>query len=69
MIYTITLNPAIDRLIKVKGTLTKKRTNRAHQVEYDLGGKGLHVSNVLTKFKIGGKCTHFADISAHEYTR
>ncbi|MCB5237407.1 1-phosphofructokinase family hexose kinase [Niallia circulans] len=55
MIYTITLNPAIDRLIKIKGTLTKKRTNRAHQVEYDLGGKGLHVSNVLTKFNMENK--------------
>ncbi|WP_312092968.1 1-phosphofructokinase family hexose kinase [Niallia sp.] len=52
MIYTITLNPAIDRLIKIKGTLTKKLTNRVQNVEYDLGGKGLHVSNVLTKFNI-----------------
>lgn len=52
MIYTITLNPAIDRLIKVKGSLTKKLTNRVQKVEYDLGGKGLHVSNVLTKFNI-----------------
>ncbi|MFP3722948.1 1-phosphofructokinase family hexose kinase [Niallia circulans] len=55
MIYTITLNPAIDRLIKVKGTLSKKRTNRVQQIEYDLGGKGLHVSHVLTKFKIENK--------------
>ncbi|SDD31345.1 1-phosphofructokinase [Terribacillus halophilus] len=52
MIYTVTLNPAIDRLIQTSGLLMKKKTNRVKTVEYDLGGKGLHVSHVLSKFGI-----------------
>ncbi|PAD39702.1 1-phosphofructokinase family hexose kinase [Terribacillus sp. 7520-G] len=52
MIYTVTLNPAIDRLIQTSGMLTKKKTNRVKTAEYDLGGKGFHVSHVLSKFGI-----------------
>lgn len=52
MIYTVTLNPAIDRLIQTNGLLMKKRTNRVKTVEYDLGGKGFHVSHTLNKFDI-----------------
>ncbi|ALC83006.1 MULTISPECIES: 1-phosphofructokinase family hexose kinase [Bacillus] len=59
MIYTITLNPAIDRLIKVRGSLTKKKTNRVNNTEFDLGGKGLHVSHVLTKFRIENQALGF----------
>ncbi|WP_175074271.1 1-phosphofructokinase family hexose kinase [Terribacillus sp. AE2B 122] len=49
MIYTVTLNPAIDRLIQTNGLLMKKRTNRVKTIEYDLGGKGFHVSYTLSK--------------------
>lgn len=52
MIYTITLNTAIDRLITVQGALTRKRSNRVKDIELDLGGKGLHVSHALTKFGV-----------------
>ncbi|KKB74499.1 MULTISPECIES: 1-phosphofructokinase family hexose kinase [Bacillus] len=52
MIYTITLNPAIDRLMRITGRLTKKKTNRVTESEFDLGGKGLHVSHALTKFGV-----------------
>ncbi|MBD1382803.1 1-phosphofructokinase family hexose kinase [Metabacillus arenae] len=52
MIYTITLNPAIDKIIEVDGHLTKKKTNRVRKHEYDLGGKGLHVSNVMNQFGV-----------------
>ncbi|EAD0721582.1 1-phosphofructokinase family hexose kinase [Listeria monocytogenes] len=52
MIYTITLNPAIDRLLFVQGELEKRKTNRVKKTEFDCGGKGLHVSGVLSKFGI-----------------
>jgi 1-phosphofructokinase len=59
LIYTITLNPAIDRLIKVSGSLTKKKTNRVRETEVELGGKGLHVSHVLNKFRIENQALGF----------
>ncbi|WFA05132.1 1-phosphofructokinase family hexose kinase [Bacillus sp. HSf4] len=59
MIYTITLNPAIDRLIKTTGRLTRKKTNRVAETEYDLGGKGLHVSHALSKFGVANQALGF----------
>lgn len=52
MIYTITLNPAIDRLLFINGELEKRKTNRVVKTAFDCGGKGLHVSGVLSKFGI-----------------
>ncbi|MBM5696298.1 1-phosphofructokinase family hexose kinase [Listeria seeligeri] len=52
MIYTITLNPAIDRLLFINGELEKRKTNRVIKTAFDCGGKGLHVSGVLSKFGI-----------------
>ncbi len=52
MIVTITLNPAIDRLLLVDGTLTKRKTNRIKAVSFDCGGKGIHVSHVLSRFGV-----------------
>ncbi|CZQ98368.1 carbohydrate kinase pfkb [Trichococcus palustris] len=52
MIYTITLNPAIDRLLFIGEELVKRKTNRISKVTYDLGGKGLHGSYVMSKLKI-----------------
>lgn len=66
MIYTITLNPAIDRLVQVRGYLTRKKTNRVSHVEYDLGGKGLHVSNVLTRFGIENEALGYIGSSNQE---
>ena len=45
MIYTITLNPAIDHILNIKGKLTRGKTNRIQKSScLDVGGKGTHVS-------------------------
>ncbi len=40
MIYTITLNPAIDRLLFIQGELEKRKTNRVKKTEFDCGERG-----------------------------
>ena len=46
MIYTVTLNPAIDYVIKVDNFETGI-VNRTKQENMFFGGKGINVSNVL----------------------
>lgn len=46
MFYTLTLNPALDYVVKTDG-LRLGETNRSIQNEIQLGGKGLNVSYVL----------------------
>lgn len=48
MIYTITLNPAIDELIQIQGTLQRGVNNRIKNRKNDIGGKGTHVSVILS---------------------
>lgn len=48
MIYTVTLNPAIDQQLTVK-ELTFNQVLRAEQVHVDLGGKGFNVSRMLAE--------------------
>lgn len=55
MIYTITLNPAVDRLLFIESELMKRKTNRIERVAFDLGGKGLHCSYVLSALAIPNK--------------
>ena len=43
MINTLTLNPAIDRVLYL-GELVKNVTNRIESVTEVIGGKGTHVS-------------------------
>lgn len=50
MIYTITLNPAIDRVLKFK-KFTLKQTNRAYYEDRYAAGKGIHVSKLLTNLE------------------
>ena len=54
MIYTVTLSPARDRGISVKGFAPGK-LNRASSVRDDPGGKGINVSKVIRE--LGGKST------------
>lgn len=49
MIYTITLNPAIDRIIRLKENLQLEHNNKTKQKHIDLGGKATHVSAILTQ--------------------
>lgn len=48
MIYSITLNPAIDRIIHVQEELVRGKNNRISKSIVDIGGKGTHVSIVLS---------------------
>lgn len=51
MVYTITLNPALDYVMKV-GTLRYDDINRAKSEEIYYGGKGINVSVILTRLGI-----------------
>lgn len=51
MIYTVTLNPAIDALLKLNQPLKIGKINRAYFEDIDIGGKGINVSRVLKLFK------------------
>lgn len=52
MIYTITLNPAVDVSLHVKDGLTPGSINKSYSVRTDPGGKGINVSKTL---KVMGK--------------
>lgn len=47
MIYTLTLNPAIDYVVQLDHPLTSGAINRTHAEVFQFGGKGINVSNVL----------------------
>ncbi len=58
MIYTITLNPALDRTIWVKATM-QDDCNRIEDEQMYAGGKGIDVSKVLTSFGLKNKALGF----------
>lgn len=47
MIYTLTLNPAIDYVVQLARPLTTGIINRSQSEALQFGGKGINVSNVL----------------------
>ena len=47
MIYTVTINPAIDYVVRLSGELKLGSVNRNASEDYQFGGKGINVSNVL----------------------
>lgn len=49
MIYTVTLNPAIDYVVRLDRPLQMDAVNRAAGEDYVLGGKGINVSAVLAE--------------------
>ena len=51
MIYTITLNPSIDYIVRLSD-LTMGITNRTDSEEYYFGGKGINVSCVLSELDL-----------------
>lgn len=59
MILTITLNPAVDKTIKVHN-LTLGHVNRIESSRQDAGGKGINVSKMIQV--LGGESTAFAVI-------
>ncbi len=52
MIYTVTLNPALDKTVEIP-SLTLDSVNRITEMRTDPGGKGINVSKVIDK--LGGK--------------
>lgn len=47
MIYTVTLNPAIDYVVRLESGLKLGGINRSRAEDIQFGGKGINVSNVL----------------------
>ena len=47
MVYTVTFNPAIDYVVYISGGLKLNDINRNASEEFQFGGKGINVSNVL----------------------
>jgi len=58
MIYTITLNPALDRTLWVQKTKPDD-SNRVEREETYAGGKGIDVSKVLTNFGVSNRALGF----------
>lgn len=58
MIYTITLNPALDRTIFINAT-TPDDCNRIESEQMYAGGKAIDVSRVLTSFAVKNKALGF----------
>lgn len=52
MIYTLTLNPALDYDMYLKDDLQAEHLNLAHEVNYRAGGKGINVSKVLKNLDV-----------------
>ena len=48
MVYTVTLNPALDYVMKLKA-LSTDAINRTDGEEIYYGGKGINVSVILTQ--------------------
>lgn len=58
MIYTVTLNPSIDYVVRLSN-LTTGITNRTDSEEYYFGGKGINVSCVLAELDIDSTALGF----------
>ncbi len=59
MIYTITLNPALDRILTVEA-IEYDNPNRVDGDERYAGGKGIDVSKALTRLGVENKALGFA---------
>ena len=59
MIYTLTLNPALDYVMRLP-SLTEGATNRAVSTNLQFGGKGVNVSLVLSELGVENTALGFA---------
>lgn len=60
MIYTVTLNPAIDYVVSLDGTLKTGSINRCSSEKALFGGKGVNVSRVLHELGVETAALGFA---------
>ena len=58
MIYTVTLNPSIDYIVRLDKVLIGS-VNRMDSDDKFAGGKGINVSRVLKRLGINNKATGF----------
>ncbi|PKM54871.1 MAG: hypothetical protein CVV00_06395 [Firmicutes bacterium HGW-Firmicutes-5] len=59
MITTVTLNPAIDKIIEIKG-LTLGQVHRAQRQVVTLGGKSINVARIISSLNEATKAICFA---------
>ena len=58
LVYTVTLNPAIDYVMKV-GALSFEDINRSDEETFCYGGKGINVSALLSRLGVENKALGF----------
>lgn len=58
MVYTVTLNPALDHIVCVSDLVAGK-INKVNRETVEVGGKGINVSVVLSEFDIKSKALGF----------
>jgi 6-phosphofructokinase 2 len=54
-IVTLTLNPAVDKSVKVDGLLAENKLI-CHSIHYQAGGGGINISRVLKRLSINSTC-------------
>ncbi len=59
MIYTVTLSPSIDYVVRFNGTMRFNITNRSDSEEFYFGGKGINVSQVLAELDLNSTAFGF----------
>ena len=59
MIYTVTFNPSLDYVMRVK-RLSVGETNRSESELITFGGKGINVSQVLAQLDVQSVALGFA---------
>lgn len=69
MVYTVTLNPALDHIVFVSDLMTGK-INKMNRDVLDIGGKGVNVSVVLSELDVKSKVLGFvAGFTGYEIER
>ena len=69
MIYTVTLNPALDYILRLS-RLSSEDVNRADSAQLLCGGKGINVSMVLSGLEVPTRALGFVpDLPAGHWSR
>lgn len=68
MIYTVTLNPSVDYIVKVEDFELGGLNRSSYDVKYP-GGKGINVSRILKRLHVSSKALGFIGGFTGEYIR